>query len=224
MTKRNSWMKITLIGALGLLMFVAPCMAKDNEYHTGTLTKVPLHVGSKKDTGFTDTTDCHSGLVGVNCTGGIVENYDGKLVATMPDSSLVVVRDCAAGATAAAFFLSCSQSWVFVLTEEDGTTTFLERVQFGSGKDKFGDKFGDSAKVLYRIEHKPGVTYIVIPDPDNPNKEGRYTRMKLPKQAAAQKAPPQATDNITAMCASGKLSPEQQTKFCTSTTTEDKKP
>ncbi len=85
-------MKITLVAVLGLLMFVAPCMAKDNEYRTGMLTKALLHVGSKKDTGFTDTTDCRPGLVGVNCTGGIVENYDGKLVATMPDGSLVVVR------------------------------------------------------------------------------------------------------------------------------------
>lgn len=216
-------MKIAVVAVLGLLTFVAPCMAKDNEYHTGTLSKVPLHVGSKKDTGFTDTTDCHQGLVGVNCTGGIVENYDGKLIATMPDGRLMIVRDCAAGATAAAFFLSCSQPWVFVLTEEDETTTFLERVQFGSGEDKFGDKFGDSAKVLYRIEHKPGVTYIIIPDPDNPKKEGRYTRMKLPKQPIAQNAPSQASDNISAMCASGKLSPEQQAKFCAPTATTERK-
>ena len=115
----NRLVKITAVAVLGLLVFVVPCIAKDNEYHTGALTKVPLHVGSKKDTGFTDTTDCRPGLVGVNCTGGIIENYDGKLVATMPDGSLVAVRDCAAGATAAAFFLSCSQSWAFVLTEED---------------------------------------------------------------------------------------------------------
>lgn len=152
-------MKSTLVAVLALLVFVAPCTSKENEYLTGTLVKVPLHVGNKKGTGFTDTTDCHQGLVGVNCTGGIVENYEGKLIATMPDGKIVIVRDCAAGATAAAFFLSCSQPWVFVLTEEDGKTTFLEHVQFGSGKDKFGDKFGDSAKVLYRIEHKPGVTW-----------------------------------------------------------------
>ena len=215
-------MKITLVAVLGLLMLVAPCLAKDTEYHAGTLTKVPLHVGSKKDMGFTDTTDCHPGLVGVNCTGGIVENYDGKLVATMPDGSLLVVRDCAGGATAAAFFLSCSQLWVFVLTEEDGKMTFLQHVQFGSGEDKFGDKFGDTAKVLYRIEHKPGVTYIVIPDPNNPKKEGRYTRIKLPKQALAQKAPSEASDNISAMCSSGKLSHEQQAKFCTATADEKK--
>lgn len=217
-------MKNTLLAVLGLLISIAPCMAKNTEYHTGALAKVPLHVGSEKDTGFTDTTDCHQGLAGVNCTGGVVENYQGKLVATMPDGSLVVIRDCAGGATAAAFFLSCSQRWVFVLTEENGTTTFLEHVQFGSGEDKFGDKFGNSAKVLYRIEHKPGVTYIVIPDPNNPKKEGRYTRIKLPKQPATQKAPPQASDNISGMCASGKLSPEQETKFCTPAKTTDTKP
>lgn len=217
-------MKFTMVAVLGLLMSAVPSMAKDKEYYSGTLTKVPLHVGSKKDTGFTDTTDCRPGLVGVNCTGGIVENYQGKLVATMPDGGLVALRDCAGGATAAAFFLSCSQPWAFVLTEEDGTTTFLRRVQFGSGEDKFGDRFGDSAKVLYRIEHKPGVTYIVIPDPNNPKKEGRYTRMKLPKQAVGQEAPSRASDNISAMCASGKLSPEQQAKFCAPITTEDKKP
>lgn len=217
-------MKNTLVAVLGLFIFVVPCMAKDNEYHSGTVIKVPLHVGSKKDTGFTDTTNCHQGLVGVNCTGGVVENYDGKLVATMSNGKLVIVRDCAAGATAAAYFLSCSQPWVFVLTEEDGTVTFLEHVQFGSGEDKFGDRFGDSAKVLYRIEHKPGVTYIVIPDPDNPKKEGRYTRIKLPKQPGAQEATPPASDNISVMCASGKLSPEQQAKFCTPTATAEKKP
>jgi len=216
--------KAALLAVLGLLILAPPCIAKDDEYHSGTLSKVPLHVGSKKDTGFTDTTDCRPGLAGVNCTGGIVENYDGKLVATMPDGSLAVIRDCAAGATAAAFFLSCSQPWVFVLTEEDGTTTFLERVQFGSGEDKFGDRFGDSAKVLYRIEHKPGVTYVVIPDPNNPKKEGRYTRMKLPKQPVAQSARPQASDNISAMCASGKLSPDQQAKFCVPSKTDNQKP
>ena len=32
------------------------------------------------------------------------------------------------------------------------------------------------------------------------------------------------SDNISAMCASGKLSPDQQAKFCTPSTTEDKKP
>jgi hypothetical protein len=38
-------MKITLVAVLGLLMFVAPCMANDNEYRTGTLTKALSHVG-----------------------------------------------------------------------------------------------------------------------------------------------------------------------------------
>lgn len=209
---------------LGFVIVLTPLQAKDKEYHTGTLIKVPLHVGSKKDTGYTDTRECHQGLTGVDCTGGIVEDYEGKLVATLPDGRLVIIRDCAGGATAAAYFLSCSQPWVLVLTEEDGTITFLQRVQFGSGEDKFGDKFAESAKVLYRIERRMAITYIVIPDPDNPKKEGSYTRMKLPKQATAQNASPQASDNISAMCASGKLSADQKAKFCTQTATGGKNP
>ena len=81
-------MKITLVAVLGLLMFVAPCIAKDNEYRTGTLTKALLHVGSKKARASQTRRTAVPGLVGVNCTGGIVEFYDGKLVATMPDGSL----------------------------------------------------------------------------------------------------------------------------------------
>lgn len=213
-------MKTTLVALLGVLILVAPCMAKDKEYYAGTLNKVPLRVEKEQYLGFTDTTSCSSGLASTHCTGGVTDDYKGKLIATMPDGHLVVIRDCYTGSA----FVSCSQPWVFVLTEEDGTTTFLEHVQFGSGEDKFGDKFGDNAKVLYRIEHKPGVTFILIPDPANPKREGSYTRMKLPKQPAEQDVPAQASENISAMCTSGKLSPEQQAKFCAPTPTTDKKP
>ena len=213
-------MKTTLVALLGVLILVAPCMAKDKEYYAGTLNKVPLRVGKRAVLGLYRYHELLFGAGKHHCTGGVTDDYKGKLIATMPDGHLVVIRDCYTGSA----FVSCSQPWVFVLTEEDGTTTFLEHVQFGSGEDKFGDKFGDSAKVLYRIEHKPGVTFILIPDPANPKKEGSYTRMKLPKQPTEQDVPAQASDNISAMCASGKLSPEQQAKFCAPTPTTDKKP
>jgi hypothetical protein len=205
--------KTILLMALVPLLLAQGALAKDKEYLSGTLNKVPLHIGNKRTTGFSDTTNCTPGLAAVHCTGGIVDDYRGKLVADMPDGSVLVIRDCVGGATAAAFFLSCDQTWVFVLTEEDGTQTFLQRVQFGSGEDKFGDKFGDSAKILYTVEHHGGVTYIVIPDPTNAQKNGKYTRMKLPK-SANKIAPLPAGDNVAAMCGSGKLTPEQQAKFC----------
>jgi hypothetical protein len=59
------------------------------------------------------------------------------------------------------------------------------------------------------------VTYFAIPDPNNPKKEANYYIHKLPKQKAEPPKDVQTSpDNITAMCASGKLSPEQQAKYC----------
>ena len=87
-------MKTTLVVFLGLLILAAPCMAKDKEYYTGTLTKVPLHVEKEQYLGFTDTTNCSSGLASTHCTGGVTDDYKGKLIATMPDGHLVVIRDC----------------------------------------------------------------------------------------------------------------------------------
>jgi hypothetical protein len=141
---------ITLF-ALILAVFAA---AKDKEYQMGTLVKVPLHVGDKQSTGYTNTTDCTPGLLGANCTGGIVD-YSGKLVATMPNGSEVVIGSCAGGATAAAMFVPCSQPWVFVLTKEDGTVVFLHHT--GLHHD-VGDKFGATSKVLYREKRAGGIT------------------------------------------------------------------
>ena len=68
----------------------------------------------------------------------------------------------------------------------------------------------------YRVEHKMGVKedYIKIPDPINPKKEGTYIVIKLPKQPEAAKPQPMSPDNVTGMCASGKLSPALQAKYC----------
>jgi hypothetical protein len=226
-TERESPMKrivslAVFFAAFGILLSI-PAVAKDhsNDYHMGTLTKVPLHVGGKVTTGWTDTTSCNSGLVGIHCTGGIVDDYSGWLVADMPNGTEVVIERCAGGSSLAAMLLPCDRPYVLTLTEEDGTFVFLDHTW---GHHDSSNNLETTSKVLYRIEHHAGVTYIRIPDPADPKKEGTYNPIKLPKQAAAQKAPPQASDNISAMCASGKLSPEQQAKFCKPATTEDKKP
>jgi hypothetical protein len=95
--------------------------------------------------------------------------------------------------------------------EEEGTIVFLDKV-WGSRDSSKG--LETTGKVLYRIEHKPGVTYIKIPDPSNPNKEGSYTPIKLPKLKSDEKTVT-APDNVTAMCTSGKLSDELRAKYCT---------
>ena len=208
-------MKRYEIAALVLLLTLSTLgYAKDhsNDYKMGTLTKVPMHVGGKVSEGWTDTTSCNSGLLGVHCTGGIVDDYSGWLVADMPDHTEVVIQPCVSGATLAALFLPCNQPYVLTLTEEDGTFIFLDHT-WGTHNSAGG--LETTSKVLYRIEHKPGVTYICIPDPNDPKKEGKYNPIKLPKFKHKQDAP-QNADNITAMCASGKLSAELQTKYCSS--------
>jgi hypothetical protein len=81
-----------------------PSSAKDHsgDYKLGTLIKVPLHVGGKVSMGYTDTTSCTSGIFGIHCTGGIVDDYGANLVADMPDGNELVIEPCASGATMAA--------------------------------------------------------------------------------------------------------------------------
>jgi hypothetical protein len=202
-------MKKTII-AIALMLVSMTALAKDKEYRIGTLAKVSLHVGGKVTTGFTDTTSCNSGLLGVHCTGGIVDDYSGWLVADMPDGTELVLKRCVGGASLAAVMLSCDQPFTLALTEEDGTMVFLDHTW---GHHDSAKNLETTSKVLYHVERHGGVTYIMIPDPDNPKKEGSYNPVKLPRQTA-KNAPPQSADNVTAMCASGKLSADQQKQFC----------
>jgi hypothetical protein len=175
----------------------------------GTLTKVPVHVGGKVSRGWTDTTSCDSGLMGIHCTGGIVDDYSGWLVADMPNGTEVVIERCVSGASLAALLLPCDQPYVLTLTEEDGTFVFLDHTW---GHHDSSQDLEVTSKVLYRIEHHGGVTYIMIPDPANPKKEGTYNPIKLPKLKSAA---PTTDNNVSSMCASGKLSAELKAKYCT---------
>jgi hypothetical protein len=204
-------MKKTLL-AIALTLVTVTAFAKDKQkdYQIGTLAKVPLHVGGKVTTGFTDTTSCDSGLLGVHCTGGIVDDYSGWLVADMPDGTELVLKQCVGGASLAAAMLSCDQPFTLALTEEDGTVVFLDHTW---GHHDSAKNLETTSKILYRTERHGGVTYVMIPDPDNPKKEGSYNPIKLPRRTA-KNATPQAADNVKAMCASGKLSADQQKQFC----------
>lgn len=202
--------------AVFIILVTVPAAAKDhsNDYKMGTLTKVPVHVGGKVSTGWTDTTSCNSGLVGIHCTGGIVDDYSGWLVADMPNGTEVVIEPCAGGASLAALLLPCDQPYVLALTEEDGTFVFLDHTW---GHHDSAKGLEVASKVLYRIERHGGVTYIRIPDPENPQKEGTYNPIKLPKPKPSASTP-QTDNNISSMCASGKLSAELKAKYCTTET------
>jgi hypothetical protein len=100
--------------------------------------------------------------------------------------------------------------FVLALTEEDGTLVFLVHVAFSSDSAKGLESV---SKVLYRVsaEHA-GITYIRIPDPSDPRKEGNYSILHLPKPEKS--AAPGSDSNVAATCAGNKLSPELRAKYC----------
>jgi deoxyribose-phosphate aldolase len=69
---------------------------------------------------------------------------------------------------------------------------------------------------MFRVERhkKIGGTEIdiFIPRSDNPDKEEKFISRFIPALAPAVAVKP--TDNIKAMCESGKLTPEQKTQLC----------
>ncbi len=80
-----------------------------------------------------------------------------------------------------------------------------------------GLKNGD--KVMFRLEqhHKLNGTEtdMYIPSADNPKKEVKFVTRFVPKVSVRQPQPNKPTDNVKAMCDSGRLSPELQKQYCT---------
>lgn len=200
------------MGILCLIAFAGIASAKDhsNEYRMGKLDKVPLHLGGKVTTGFTDTTTCNEGLLGVHCTGGIVDDYSAWLVADMPNGTEMTIKRCTGGESVATMILPCDQPYVLMLTEEDGTVVFLDHTW---GHRDSAKALETTSKILYRIEHHMGVTFIMIPDAADAKKEGSYNPIKLPKPAKEANKPI-SDNNISAMCASGKLSEAAKAQYC----------
>ena len=75
-------------------------------------------------------------------------------------------------------------------------------------------KIGD--KVMFRLTTHHALngkfTHMEIPYADNPKKEFTFATRFEPDTPPVETQKP--TDNVAAMCASGKLSPEQQQQFC----------
>ena len=85
------------------------------------------------------------------------------------------------------------------------------------------DNLNDGDKVMFRVhEGRDPVgksLQIYIPYADNPKKESEFVAHWLPDipPPAPDSKPPESkksADNVAAMCASGRLSPEQKKKFC----------
>jgi len=80
------------------------------------------------------------------------------------------------------------------------------------------DSLGNGDKVMFRMEKHRKIggtdTNIYIPYADKPDKEAEFLGTFVPFHPLP-KAPAKPTDNIKAMCNSGRLTPEQTKQFCT---------
>ena len=81
------------------------------------------------------------------------------------------------------------------------------------------DMLKSGERVMFRVyEHhylNGKFTQIAIPFADNPNKEFKFSAKFVPDVAPVSTTPVKPTDNVAAMCNSGKLTADQQKQFCT---------
>lgn len=88
---------------------------------------------------------------------------------------------------------------------------------FKKEKDNPLDVLKSGDKVMFRLYEHHYVngkrTEMAIPYADNPNKEFKFVTSFVPKVPVP--APDKPTDNVKAMCNSGKLTADQQKQFCT---------
>jgi hypothetical protein len=89
-------------------------------------------------------------------------------------------------------------------------------LHFKKEKDNPLDVLKSGDKVMFRLYEHHYVngkrTEMAIPYADNPNKEFKFVATFVPNVAPI--APEKPTDNVRAMCASGKLTADQQKQFC----------
>ena len=91
-------------------------------------------------------------------------------------------------------------------------------IHFKSEKANPLDSLKEGDKVLFRLQERKYLNgsrlHMHIPFADNPGKEVEFITRFVPN---VPQPPPQSqkpTDNVKAMCDSGKLAPELQTQYC----------
>ena len=90
-------------------------------------------------------------------------------------------------------------------------------MHFKSEKSNPLDGLKDGDRVLFRLHERHYLngkfTLMAIPYADNPNKEVEFSTRFEPDVAPSK--PEKPTDNVKAMCESGKLSAELKVQYCT---------
>jgi len=182
--------------ALGLALLVTTVsFAKDKDYQIGTY----LGRGSASDGTYTNDVHCiDKALGGFTCSGDSGFNYVNLYRVKTDDGVWVLETYRQATDTMA-------RKWVG------------EAVHLKSEKPNLLDALKPGDRVMFRIQRVKKLNgtdiEVYIPRADDPNKKeerfiGEFRSSVLPPVAA------KPTDNVKAMCESGKLTPEQQAKLC----------
>jgi hypothetical protein len=95
-------------------------------------------------------------------------------------------------------------------------------IHFTAEKDNPLDFLKNGDKVMFRVEkHKALIggpwVEMYIPFADKPGKEAKFVANYVPNVVPQQSVKPKPTDNVKAMCDSGRLSAEQHKQFCEGT-------
>jgi membrane-associated protease RseP (regulator of RpoE activity) len=89
-------------------------------------------------------------------------------------------------------------------------------VHFKKEKPNLLDALKPGDRVMFRVEYHRKLNGtekdVFIPKADDPNKEEKFIGSFLP--AVVPSVPQKPTDNVKAMCDSGKLTPELQARYC----------
>jgi hypothetical protein len=181
---------------LGIILLSATIsFAKDKDYQIGTY----LGRGSAADGTYTNDVHCtDKALGGFTCSGDSGFNYVSLYRVKTEDGVWVLETYRQATDTMA-------RKWVG------------EAVHFKSEKPNLLDALKPGDRVLFRVQRVKKLNGtdidIYIPRADDPNKkEEKFIGSFTPSVAPPVALKP--TDNVKAMCESGKLTPEQHAKLC----------
>jgi hypothetical protein len=90
-------------------------------------------------------------------------------------------------------------------------------IHFKSEKANPLDSLKEGDRVMFRLQERKYLngkfTHMHIPFADNPSKEVEFVTHFVPNVPPATQ-PQKPTDNVKAMCDSGKLSPELKAQYC----------
>jgi hypothetical protein len=185
--------KVKKVCCIAVLLLTTLAYAKDKpkNYQIGAFVTST----ETKDGTFTDNIQCGTpGLSGTTCSG---------------DAGFNTISTYQVRVNNGTWFLQTERQYLDSWTRK---TMGDAPLHFHAEKENPLDFLKDGDKVMFRTNRPNGIV-IYIPYADNPKKEVTFYGKFVSDASLAPKPQPK-TDNIEAMCSSGRLSPDQQKQFC----------